>query len=196
MDKEELYEMLDIEDPSEFAYFENIAALLECGEDIEFDHVAEIIGGADKDVLSGIIDDYFEEITDFVPGAETEVFTILENVRKSLVGLCRNIEDETTETKLIEEIERFRRFYSIESKVYCTDKQNFNEKEYTLMDALVLSRMERLGETAYEYDFSELGGYPIEEYVMSFGDMVTISERQDELDKAQAEIERNVLGML
>ena len=34
MNREKLYEYLDIESPQDFEYFENMAALLECEEDI------------------------------------------------------------------------------------------------------------------------------------------------------------------
>ena len=37
MDKDRLYELLDIEEPEDFQYFENIAALLEADEEIDYD---------------------------------------------------------------------------------------------------------------------------------------------------------------
>ena len=37
MDREELYELLDIDTPADFEYFENLAALLECEEYIEYE---------------------------------------------------------------------------------------------------------------------------------------------------------------
>ena len=39
MDRERLYEILDIEEPAEFDYFENIAALLECDENIGYEEL-------------------------------------------------------------------------------------------------------------------------------------------------------------
>lgn len=39
MDRDELYELLDIEAPSDFEYFENLAALIECEEHIEFEEL-------------------------------------------------------------------------------------------------------------------------------------------------------------
>ena len=43
MDRERLYEILDIEEPAEFDYFENIAALLECDENIGYEELYERI---------------------------------------------------------------------------------------------------------------------------------------------------------
>ena len=42
MDRERLYEILDIEEPAEFDYFENIAALLECDENIGYEELYEM----------------------------------------------------------------------------------------------------------------------------------------------------------
>ena len=43
MDKEKLYEMLDIDTPADFQYFEDLAELLECDEEIE-EQVEDIAG--------------------------------------------------------------------------------------------------------------------------------------------------------
>ena len=196
MNREELFDLIDIETPDDFQYFENFAALIECDEDLNYEDVACIVAGADLDTLAGIMDDYFEEITNFIPGGETEMFTLLENVRKSLVGMARNIEDETMVTKLSEEIDRFRKYYSMESTVYCTDLSDMSEVTVSLRDALTNVRAEKFGGTKYEYDFTECCDYKLEEYIMSFGDMITLTEREDEIDKAQEEIERNILGQL
>lgn len=180
MDKQELYEQLDIEDASDFQYFENLALLLESDDDIDFELIAELINDVDKDVLAGLIDDYFNEITDFVPGSETEIFTLLDNIRRSLVGMARNPEDETTVNKLAEEIDRFRKWYSMDSVVYCTKVGEMAEEINSVRDALVLSRLEKLGEDKYEYSFSESLDYPLDEYVMSFADMIALSEEEEE----------------
>ena len=100
MNKRELYALLDIESPEEFEYFENLADYLECEEELDYTDVAELFNGVDKDVLAQLCDNYFEEISGFVPGSQTEVFTIFENVRRALVGMCRNCsDDENLEAK-------------------------------------------------------------------------------------------------
>lgn len=180
MDRKEFFEQLDIEEASDFQYFENLALLLESDDDIEFELIAELINDMDIDVLAGLIDDYFNEITDFVPGSETEIFTLLDNIRRSLVGMARNPENETTVNKLAEEIDRFRKWYSMDSAVYCTRVGETAEEVNTVRDALVLSRLEKLGDDKYEYIFSEALDYPLDEYVMSFADMVALSEEEEE----------------
>lgn len=92
MNREQFYELLDIESAEDFQYFENLAAFFECEEELDYEDIAALFGAVDQAVLAELIDEYFEEITNFVPGSETEVFSIFENVRRALVGLCRNCE--------------------------------------------------------------------------------------------------------
>ena len=143
MNREQFYELLDIESAEDFQYFENLAAFFECEEELDYEDVAALFGAVDQAVLAELIDEYFEEITNFVPGSETEVFSIFENVRRALIGMCRNCEeDETLRSKLMEELERFRRWYSIDSRAYCTDPATLTEEEKTMRDALLLARVE------------------------------------------------------
>ena len=65
MDKDELYELLDIEAPSDFEYFENLAALIECEEHIEFEELYALLKDVNKESLLTLISNYFEEISDF-----------------------------------------------------------------------------------------------------------------------------------
>ena len=67
MNKRELYALLDIESPEEFEYFENLADYLECEEELDYTDVAELFNGVNKDVLAQLCDNYFEEISGFVP---------------------------------------------------------------------------------------------------------------------------------
>ena len=86
MNREQFYELLDIESAEDFQYFENLAAFFECEEELDYEDIAALFGAVDQAVLAELIDEYFEEITNFVPGSETEVFSIFENVRRALVG--------------------------------------------------------------------------------------------------------------
>lgn len=187
MNKRELYALLDIESPEEFEYFENLADYLECEEELDYTDVAELFNGVNKDVLAQLCDNYFEEISGFVPGSQTEVFTIFENIRRALVGMCRNCsDDENLETKLIEEHERFRRWYSIDSEAYCTNLGTMEETRMPLRDAIVTSRVEGIdGNTnKYEYDFSECMNYPLDEYIVSLGDMIAMGEEEEETENS------------
>lgn len=181
LNQREFYEMLDIDTPEDFQYFENLAAFLECEDEPEYEDVAGLFTEVDKDVLAQLCDNYFEEITGFIPGSQTEVFTIFENVRRAIVGMCRNCEeDENLTAKLSEELERFRRWYSVESQAYCTDLSTMEETPMSLRDALVTARLEGIeGKSQYEYDFSECMNYPLDEYIVSMGDILTSGEDEE-----------------
>ena len=185
MRKEDFYELLDIDYPAEFQYFENLAAFLECDEELEYEDIAELFQGVDKDTLAQLVDNYFEELTDFVPGSETGVHGILDNVRRALMGMARNCDDDTMETKLADELERFRRWYSIDSRVYLTNLGTMDEQEFTLRDALVNARIEKLDGDKFQYDFSECENYVLDEYIVSFGDMIAANEAEEMADTGE-----------
>ena len=179
MTKQEFYDLLDIETAEDFKYVENVAQYFECEDEIEFAHLAELIEELDKDETAGLIDDYFEEIMDFIPEAETEVYSLFTNIRRSLTGMLKNADEVSTEAKIAEELERFRRWYSMDSKVYLQETSGLKEHDETLRDALFTKRMEALGQGKYFYDFTEAMDYPLEEYVMTFGDMMTLAEDRE-----------------
>lgn len=179
MDKEKLYELLDIDTPADFQYFENLAAMLECDEDIEENVLFQLIKEVDKRVLSELIYNYFEEMTDFLPGDAAEAYGTLERVKFALMGLSGNCEEEDILVHLVDELERFRRWYSEESKVYCTSIASGEETVHPVRDAVVLARSESLTGEKYEYDYSECMDYPLEEYIMSMGDLVAAQMEEE-----------------
>ena len=182
MEKEKLYEFLDIESPVDFEYFENIAALLECDEDISYDDMFELISQVDTETLIMLIDNYFEEISDYIPGESAEFYTLMEQIRLSLTGLARCSDEENVMANLVEEIDRFRRWYSSESKVICTPIGSAYEEEQTLRDALYMSRLEKIDGDRYSYDFSQCIDYPLDEYIMSFADVAATAEEPDDAE--------------
>ena len=76
--------MLNIDSPADFQYFEDLAELLECEEEIEEKALAELLEEVDKIVLSDLIYNYFEEITDFLPGDAAETYGVMERVKQVL----------------------------------------------------------------------------------------------------------------
>ena len=179
MTKKEFYELLDIETADDFRYVENAAQYLECGDEIEFCDIAELIESMDKEEAAALFDDYFEEIMEFIPEHETEVYSLFTNIRRSLTGMLKNAGLVSTEAKIAEELERFRRWYSMDSKVYLSGPDLSEERVETLRDALCDKRLESLGWNKYYYDFTEAMDYPLEEYVMTFGDMMKLADDID-----------------
>ncbi|MBQ8562626.1 MAG: hypothetical protein IJ443_01890 [Firmicutes bacterium] len=170
--KDTLYELLDIDVPTDFQYFENLAALLECEDDIDNQVLAQLLDGVDKKILAELLHSYFEEMTDFLPADAAEAYGILERIKLCLMGLARNCEEEELLANLVEEMERFRIWYSVESRVYCTSIVSGEEEILPIRDAVTLARSESLANDKYEYDYSECLDYKLEEYIMNLGDLV------------------------
>ena len=188
MDREELYELLDIDAPADFEYFENLAALLECDEYLEYEDIYALMEGVDKDTFSGLVDNYFDEITDFIPGDMAELYTLLEKIKFSLMGLARSCDEEDLVNHLSEEVDRFRKWYSMDSVVFCNSILTDREEEKTLRDALVLARLEGLDGEKYTYDFSQCLDYHLDEYVMSFGDIIAAAQEDEQEDMIEETI--------
>ena len=153
MDRERLYEILDIEEPAEFDYFENIAALLECDENIGYEELYGLLQEVDKETLSMLIDNYFEELSDFLPEDDADFYLKIDQIRRSLVGLAKSSDDKNVLGSLAEELDRFRRWYAAESQVICSDLETGSDEIHPLRDALALARMEKLDGDKYYYDF-------------------------------------------
>ncbi len=180
MDREKLYKLLDIEGPQDFEYFENIAALLECEDHISFDEIWTLLKDVDKDSLVLLINNYFEEVLEFLPGDDADFFLLIDKIRLALMGLARNSDDENILGNLAEEMNKFRIWYSSDSQVICQSILTNAEETYSLRDALVFARLEKIEGPGYFYDFSLCSDYPLDEYIMSFGDVISAEEDEEE----------------
>ncbi|MFV0516934.1 MAG: hypothetical protein ACK5MV_06025 [Aminipila sp.] len=182
MNYDELLEKLDIENPNEFQYFEHFADLMECDEYISYDALFELISQVDKAVLSELIENYFEEISESLPDDGTEAYTLLKTVSMSLRGMLKPMQEDDGEdydrelVAFTSELERFRNWYVIDSNIQCASKKDGKIKEVSFFDALILSRLEKLNEEEYSYGFDEGLDYSIDEYVVSFSDVIEDEE--------------------
>ena len=72
MDKEALYDLLDMESGEDFQYFENMAELLESDEDIDEDVLYELLEDIDLEAFAELAENYFDQLEEAVPDEETE----------------------------------------------------------------------------------------------------------------------------
>lgn len=174
MDKDKLYELLDIESGEDFQYFENLANLVESEEDIDDELVYLLLSEVDLGIFSELVESYFYDISETIPDKDVEFYTLLETIKRNLSGMAQAAtedEEENVLRKLAEEVNRFRSWYSVENNVAVTDS-NGDTVFKPVRDALIDARMERIGGGRKAYDFTEALGYPLDEYVMTYGDMV------------------------
>lgn len=182
MNYEELIKMLGIDDSSEFEYFENFADLVECSAEVEEEALYKLFGEADRSAVVEITENYFEEIMDAVPDDSTDIYTLLETIKMSLIGLCEAAEDEKALVHFCEELNNFRQWYCNDSEVECKNSEDGNIELIPLRDAIALSRIERLEGDKYRYDFSNCMDYEIEEYIMSYADMAVAARDENSND--------------
>lgn len=167
MDFEELMNLLELADPSEFEYFENFAEIAESDEEIPEETLYQLFSQVDPETVSELIGNYFEEILNAMPDDGTDVYLLLDNIGRSLAGLLVS-EEERAKVYFSEELARFHRWYVKESEVSCTSQQTGQEQLMPLRDALTLARLEKLDGEPYGYDFTGCLGYELDEFIMNF----------------------------
>ncbi len=175
MTLEELYEILDIETGSEFEYFENFADLVECEEEIEADLIYALLEEADLKVFSELVESYFYDVMENIPQDQIDIYNLMETIKRNFVGMAQavsNEEDENALVRLADEIVKFRKWYSIDRSCSCTDPVKGTTFAETVRDAITDSRMEKIGGNELVYDFSQAADYELDEYIMTYGDMI------------------------
>ena len=173
MDRDELFELLDIESGADFQYFENFADLVECEEDIESDVIYDMLEDADLKTFAEICESFFYETLESVPGDQIDLYNLIENIKRALIGLAEaaRSEEDNALLQLADELNRFRIWYSVEKLAECKDLSTNKASYLSVRDALVNARLEKLGTDEYAYDFSEAMDYELEEFIMTYADL-------------------------
>ena len=182
MDKNRFYELLDIEDGSDFQYFENIADLMEMEERASEDLISVLLREMELEDLDELLAQYFNEIESFDPDGETEFFTLLSSIRQVLASQTQmsiRAEDPANTAhhigRLADEIGNFRDWYSLTENVECTEIESGKQMRLPVRDALGLARAEKLGGEQHYFDFTDALSYELDELVMSFSDLADYS---------------------
>ncbi|MEG0392428.1 MAG: hypothetical protein RR626_06670 [Anaerovoracaceae bacterium] len=171
MDLEELLTLLELDEPSGFEYFENLADLVECETEIPEETLYMLFSEVNASAVAEIIEHYFEEMLETMPDDSIEIYTLLENIKLALLGLLGAGEEDSARLHFAEEFHKFRTWYTFESEVICSNIDSGEEKTLPLRDALTLSRLEKLEHDEYRYDFAGCLEYELEEYIMDFADL-------------------------
>lgn len=167
MELDELMALLELDDPSEFEYFENFAEIAETDEEIPEETLFQLFSQVDPQTVSELITNYFEEILRAMPDDGTDAYLLLDNISRSLSGLLVS-EEERAKVYFSEELARFHRWYTKDSEVSCTSQETGHEKLLPLRDALTLARLEKLDGEPHSYDFTACLDYEIDEFILNF----------------------------
>ena len=190
MDKQELYELLDMKDGEDFQYFENMSELLESEAEIGTDEIFELLQEVDMNTFTELMDGYFDEVDRSVPDSEVDLFTLLQTIRRSLTGMAETAgrqedREERNEilVQLADEIEKFREWYNTSSEAECVNEMTDENRTLPVRDALLLVREEPFTGDTYRFDFQNVLDYDLDEYIMSYGDLVRGDEGDGEGDE-------------
>jgi len=175
---DELLEFLEIEEPIEFEYFENFADMIECDDDISEDTMFQLFSQTDNAVVADIISHYFDDMLDAIPDDCTDMYVLVENIKRCLIGLIKAGEDESAMVHFSEELTKFKKWYCFESAVECENLDNGEKKVLPLRDALTLARLEKMENEDYKYDFTDCLDYELEDYIMGFADLADGEEEE------------------
>ena len=196
MNFDELLKCLKIEDPTEFEYFENFADLVESHKAISTTALYKLLKGVSEEVMPEVIEGYFTEALESCPDTEIEIYTLLELIKRALIGLSKKTEDDKDVGFFADEILRFKEWFANDSIVFIKEKNTKKQTQVTVMEALVTSRVEKIEKNEYDYDFSQAIDYPIDENILiySIDDGEYIEMDEDESDYELDEDEDDEYG--
>lgn len=177
MDKVELYKILDIKNPDEFNYFENVSALIEEDKFIESNLIKDLFKDIDLEVLAESINNYFEEILKNIPDKENELYIVFDQIKMVIAGLIKD--DMTIEEidVLTNEFLKFRKWYVLDQLVFDKDSKT----ELSIRDAVFNIIASKYIETKCEYDFRLALNYDFEGYDVRLADIIE-PEKEENID--------------
>jgi len=190
MDLKTLLELLDIDRPEEFEYFENFADLIEMDEEIPQETLYQFLLRAPVKTVGSLVEQYFEDLLEHFPEDELEIYTLMDSIKIALAGFGKYVKDENGLAVYAEELYRFRNWFRFESIVRCKDI-NGNLSETPLFDAIVLYRsnqMENKNDESFSYEFDDCLDYRLDEYMISLPSFAE-SSFDDEDEKEEEEDE-------
>ena len=164
-----------------------MADLIESDEHIDYDALLKLFEEIDRDTAAELLDEYFNDITDGIPGDYSEMFSLLEQIRMELTGVVRSIADDDPESvrNFTDRFYRFRNWYVYDTAVSVLEREEETgvlgrEFEQSVRDAIATARAGRLSGEDYAFDFSQALDYDIDYYAMSFSDLISSVDQDDD----------------
>lgn len=167
MSLNELLNLIGIDEPDEFEYFENFADIVESDEEIPEETLAELFRSTDPETVSEIIEQYFDDIMNVVSTDHPDIYALLDTIRNVLIALILADDDEDESIDLFaEELIKFHTWYSFESAVDVTEMGEDIPTVHTLKDAITVMRIGKLDNEEHICDFSGCTDYEIDDYIL------------------------------
>lgn len=191
MDKKTFYELVDIETPDDFKFYDNIENLIESDEEWDIDILSPLLSELPSNLIAELIDEYFNNLLDRLPDDETDLYTLIYNVSRTMKGIlnsdCTDSDCDSdygnenangekdifndTKRRLAYELKKFSDWFSKENLVDVKNLENGIESMAPLRDVLGMITLEKLGMGSYSYDFAGCNAYELDEYILKFSDL-------------------------
>jgi hypothetical protein len=187
----ELMSIIEIENLDEFEFFEHFSALMECTEEIDYDTFFKVLADVEPALLAELTENYFDDLIQGVPDDAMTLYSLIFTVRTTLSESAKEAGSREDRIFYVEELYRFRNWYMFDSIVLCKRINDDLLHECTLFEALTLFRLEKLGEDKFDYDFTHVLDYPIDDFIS-----INTEEDFDESDDLVEDDNENDLTLI
>lgn len=168
MDRDKLYEILDIESPDEFEYYENLSALLEADEMIDSDLILALLKEIELEKLADMLESYFDEWNKVIPDELAELYVTIDTVKLSIMGNFNEYMTDEDYSSLAQAIYDFRRWYVLEDHVH--DEES--GIELNVRDARYNLSASRFTGDECNYNFDDAYQYVGDSYSVKISDII------------------------
>ncbi|MBR2706194.1 MAG: hypothetical protein IKE74_02995 [Mogibacterium sp.] len=177
MDKVRFYNILDIESPDEFKFYENLSALLEEDEFIEENLIKDLLRDIDKEKLAEHFDSYFEAFLGHLPENETEMYMTVDSIGRVFDGMIYDGMSDEDISALASEISKFRKWYVHDLNVF----DRISGSELSVRDARYdIAAAKLLGDEA-DHDFRLALDYDPDGYNVRVADMLSAGMADEDI---------------
>ena len=152
----ELYKMLDMEEPADFEYFEQFADLLETDEDVPFDLFYTALSAVTPENAGELVENYFEDLTKAAPDDENDLVLLIDSVEQNLLLLAADIEDQDARRSFAEQLFKFREWYKKSGSA------EIEGASASVFEALLQAREDALCGGSHVLDFSGAQGFELD----------------------------------
>lgn len=168
MSRSGLYDIVDIDGPEDFKYFENVADLLETDEYIDDGELRVLLAQVDKKDLLELLDSYFDEVQGMIPQDETDFFVTVDTIRRSVTGTITENAEGGDAGAMADAIQTFRKWYLRNDNVFDMS----DGSELSVRDALFNLRAAKITGEDLKYDFRTALDYSADSYGVLVQDLV------------------------
>lgn len=155
MEKHDLYRLVDISEPDDFKYYENVESIMESDDYIEPDLLFELFGEIEWSDLSDLFINYFDELFRVFPEKEDDLCMTIQGIIAKFKEIFNSVGDEESVRDLATEVHNFKKWF-----VYDKSVTNLNDKEKTsVRDAVYDIYAVRFGGSFSSYNFDNASSY-------------------------------------